>query len=268
MKNVTKLSEQDLKSGNKTSWHDQYRNSSWIFVGGLPYDLTEGDIISVLSQYGEVVNINLIRDKKSGKQKGFCFACYEDQRSTILAVDNLNGIKVSEIWNSPQELEWRFFFCHSSRFIYFHYQILGKSIRIDHVNDYKPPKNDERYDDITKKLHTEGSAPKEQMPESHIKRELEEKSTRKRSPERRLSHDTKRVKRERRSADEETKDLDRVSCTKNNNCLVNNFIINQHHTSYRSLAKKNNALTSQLGNFPLIKIFFLLLFILTFSSHD
>lgn len=94
MKNVTKLSEQELKSGNKTSWHDQYRDSSWIFVGGLPYDLTEGDIISVFSQYGEIVNLNLVRDKQTGKQKGFCFVCYEDQRSTVLAVDNLNGIKV------------------------------------------------------------------------------------------------------------------------------------------------------------------------------
>lgn len=45
-------------------------------------------------RYGEVVNINLIRDKLTGKQKGFCFLCYEDQRSTILAVDNFNGIKV------------------------------------------------------------------------------------------------------------------------------------------------------------------------------
>jgi len=94
MKNVTKLSEQELKSGNKTSWHDQYRDSSWIFVGGLPYDLTEGDIISVFSQYGEIVNLNLVRDKQTGKQKGFCFVCFEDQRSTVLAVDNLNGIKV------------------------------------------------------------------------------------------------------------------------------------------------------------------------------
>lgn len=94
MKNVTKLSEQDLKLGSKSSWHDQYKDSAWIFVGGLPYDLTEGDIICVFSQYGEIVNINLIRDKKTGKQKGFCFICYEDQRSTILAVDNLNGIKV------------------------------------------------------------------------------------------------------------------------------------------------------------------------------
>lgn len=95
MKNVTKLSEQELKSGNKTSWHDQYKDSSWIFVGGLPYDLSEGDVIAVFSQYGEIVNINLIRDKKTGKQKGFCFVCYEDQRSTVLAVDNLNGIKVT-----------------------------------------------------------------------------------------------------------------------------------------------------------------------------
>lgn len=95
MKNVLKLSENDLARDYKTSWHDQYRDSAWIFIGGLPYDLTEGDVISVFSQYGEIVNINLIRDKITGKSKGFCFICYEDQRSTILTVDNLNGIKVS-----------------------------------------------------------------------------------------------------------------------------------------------------------------------------
>ena len=45
-------------------------------------------------RYGEIVNINLVRDKKTGKSKGFCFLAYQDQRSTVLAVDNLNGIKV------------------------------------------------------------------------------------------------------------------------------------------------------------------------------
>lgn len=45
-------------------------------------------------RYGEPVNINLVRDKDTGKQKGYGFLCYEDQRSTILAVDNLNGAKV------------------------------------------------------------------------------------------------------------------------------------------------------------------------------
>lgn len=46
-------------------------------------------------RYGEVVNVNLIRDKKTGKSKGFGFICYENQMSTDLAVDNFNGTKVN-----------------------------------------------------------------------------------------------------------------------------------------------------------------------------
>lgn len=46
-------------------------------------------------RYGEIVNINLVRDKKTGKSQGYCFIAYEDQRSTILAVDNFNGIQVN-----------------------------------------------------------------------------------------------------------------------------------------------------------------------------
>jgi RNA recognition motif-containing protein len=38
--------------------------------------------------------MNLVRDKKTGKFKGYGFLCYEDQRSSILSVDNLNGSKV------------------------------------------------------------------------------------------------------------------------------------------------------------------------------
>jgi RNA-binding motif X-linked protein 2 len=47
-----------------------------------------------LCRYGEIVNINLVRDKKTGKFKDYGFLCYEDQRSSILSVDNLNGSKV------------------------------------------------------------------------------------------------------------------------------------------------------------------------------
>ncbi|XP_001949636.2 RNA-binding motif protein, X-linked 2 [Acyrthosiphon pisum] len=122
MRNVKKLSEQELQRLPKSSWHDEYKSSAWIFVGGLPYDLSEGDIMSIFSQYGEITNLNLVRDKDTGKQKGFCFVCYEDQRSTILAVDNFNGTRV-----------------------------LGRILRVDHVKDYKPPKNSEP----TTKIKTE-----------------------------------------------------------------------------------------------------------------
>ena len=46
----------------------------------------------MFSQYGEIVDILMPRDKGTGKQKGFAFLQYADQRSTILAVDNFNGI--------------------------------------------------------------------------------------------------------------------------------------------------------------------------------
>ena len=49
----------------------------------------------MFSQFGEPVSINLVRDKETGKSKGFAFLKYEDQRSTDLAVDNLGGATVS-----------------------------------------------------------------------------------------------------------------------------------------------------------------------------
>ena len=99
------------------SWHAQYKNSSYCYVGGLPYELSEGDVIVIFSQFGEVVDVNMPRDPKTGKPRGFAFIAYEDQRSTVLACDNFNGAKV-----------------------------LGKTLRCDHSRSYheeqaKDPEN-------------------------------------------------------------------------------------------------------------------------------
>lgn len=40
------------------------------------------------------------------------------------------------------------------------------------MSDYKPPKDNDKYDDETRLLHSEGCAPKEQLPSSQIKHEL------------------------------------------------------------------------------------------------
>uniref|UniRef100_A0A674IUE6 RNA-binding motif protein, X-linked 2 n=1 Tax=Terrapene triunguis TaxID=2587831 RepID=A0A674IUE6_9SAUR len=139
VKLINELNQREAELGiqEKVSWHAEYSDSAWIFVGGLPYELTEGDIICVFSQYGEIVNINLVRDKKTGKSKGFCFICYEDQRSTILAVDNFNGIKIK-----------------------------GRTIRVDHVANYRPPKDSEDIDDVTKVLRERGCGAKTPPPSS------------------------------------------------------------------------------------------------------
>lgn len=44
----------------------RYKHSAYIFAGGLPYDLTEGDVLAIFSQYGELVDVNLVKDKDTG----------------------------------------------------------------------------------------------------------------------------------------------------------------------------------------------------------
>lgn len=83
-----------LCSSPEASWHADYRDTAYIYIGGLPFELSEGDIITIFSQFGEPVHVNLVRDKETGKSRGFAFLKYEDQRSTDLAVDNLGGATI------------------------------------------------------------------------------------------------------------------------------------------------------------------------------
>ena len=110
---IHRLNERELELGltDAASWHAKYRDSAWVYVGGLPVELTEGDVLCVLSQFGEIEDINMPREKKTGKPRGWCWCKYEDQRSTVLAVDNLTGAT-----------------------------LLGRTLRVDHCEKYKLPK--------------------------------------------------------------------------------------------------------------------------------
>lgn len=48
---------------------------------------------------------------------------------------------------------------------------MGKSLRVDHCENYKPPKDNEKMDEETRLLHTEGCAPKPQLSAEQIKQE-------------------------------------------------------------------------------------------------
>ena len=96
IRSILKLNASELSSNllGSSSWHERYSSSSWVAVGNLPRNLTEGDVICVFSEVGEVEDVNLVRDEGTGKFKGFGFLKYEDQRSTILAVDGLCGQEI------------------------------------------------------------------------------------------------------------------------------------------------------------------------------
>ncbi|SPQ19850.1 f516c729-bf79-47c9-9caa-da2d17960dfe [Thermothielavioides terrestris] len=93
---IQALNKREIENGvpPEASWHADYRDTAFIYFGGLPYELSEGDIITIFSQFGEPVFLKLVRDKETGKSKGFGWLKYEDQRSTDLAVDNLGGAEI------------------------------------------------------------------------------------------------------------------------------------------------------------------------------
>lgn len=96
IKQIQRLNERELDQAipPTASWHTDYRDTAYIYIGGLPLDLSEGDVLTIFSQYGDIVWIRMMRDKETGKSKGFAWLKYEDQRSCDLAVDNLSGAQV------------------------------------------------------------------------------------------------------------------------------------------------------------------------------
>jgi RNA-binding motif X-linked protein 2 len=96
VRQIARLNDLELQkcAPPNASWHTDYRDTAYIHIGGLPFELSEGDVLTIFSQYGNPVHLHLARDKETGKSRGFAFLKYEDQRSCDLAVDNLSGAGV------------------------------------------------------------------------------------------------------------------------------------------------------------------------------
>ena len=44
--------------------------SKRIYVGNLPFSVTEEEIRSMFSAYGEVISVNIISDRETGRSRG------------------------------------------------------------------------------------------------------------------------------------------------------------------------------------------------------
>lgn len=65
-----------------------------VFVGNIPYGLSEEQITDIFSRAGKVLNFRLVYDRETGKPKGFGFAEYPDNDSAASAVRNLNDTEI------------------------------------------------------------------------------------------------------------------------------------------------------------------------------
>eukprot|EP00245_Coleochaete_scutata_P012905 TRINITY_DN508_c0_g4_i2.p1 TRINITY_DN508_c0_g4~~TRINITY_DN508_c0_g4_i2.p1 ORF type:complete len:397 (-),score=99.82 TRINITY_DN508_c0_g4_i2:626-1816(-) len=67
-----------------------------IFVGGLPYYLSEEQIKELLSSFGPLRAFDLVKDRDTGNSKGYGFCVYQDSSVVDIACAALNGMKMGD----------------------------------------------------------------------------------------------------------------------------------------------------------------------------
>jgi RNA recognition motif-containing protein len=60
-----------------------------IYVGNLNYRVRENDLKSIMEQFGEVDSIKVVKDRETGRSKGFAFVEMPDDDAKK-AIDELN----------------------------------------------------------------------------------------------------------------------------------------------------------------------------------
>ena len=62
-----------------------------IYVGNLSYKVRENDLQGVIEEYGQVESCKIIKDRETGKSKGFAFVEMADDAAAAKVIEELNG---------------------------------------------------------------------------------------------------------------------------------------------------------------------------------
>lgn len=65
-----------------------------LYVGGLPYSVTEGQLGEIFSQHGTVQSSRVISDKFTGRSRGFGFVEMGSDAEAQKAIEALNGTEL------------------------------------------------------------------------------------------------------------------------------------------------------------------------------
>jgi RNA recognition motif-containing protein len=65
-----------------------------LYVGGLPYSVTEGRLQEIFSAHGSVESAKVILDRLTGQSRGFGFVEMSSGGEAKRAIDSLNGTQL------------------------------------------------------------------------------------------------------------------------------------------------------------------------------
>lgn len=70
--------------------------SKRIYVGNIPFSTTEEELKELFQPHGEVVSVDIIKDRNTGRSRGFCFIDMEnaDEAKAALGGKEFKGRKL------------------------------------------------------------------------------------------------------------------------------------------------------------------------------
>jgi cold-inducible RNA-binding protein len=66
-----------------------------IYVGNLSYNATEDDLQQAFSQFGEVSSVSVIKDRETGRPRGFAFVEMPDSGQAAKAIESINNTEIA-----------------------------------------------------------------------------------------------------------------------------------------------------------------------------
>jgi RNA recognition motif-containing protein len=61
-----------------------------IYVGNLSSDVSEDDLRAAFEAFGEVVSVNIVKDRVSGESRGFGFVQMSSKNEALAAINGMN----------------------------------------------------------------------------------------------------------------------------------------------------------------------------------
>jgi RNA recognition motif-containing protein len=65
-----------------------------LYVGNLPFSTTEEELRTLFEQAGQVATVDLIKDRDTGRSKGFAFVAMGSQSEAEKAISMFNGYRL------------------------------------------------------------------------------------------------------------------------------------------------------------------------------
>jgi len=65
-----------------------------LYVGNLPFSVTEQELEDLFSQSGQVESANIVTDRDTGRSRGFAFIEMDTREAADAAIQALNGFEI------------------------------------------------------------------------------------------------------------------------------------------------------------------------------